>query len=200
MAESRHRHAGELPPDTVDGAGIIVDRPDLRVSTVLAIRQFTVTHHPASREAAEAFLGALGDALGAALPCSPNTRSDGDPYAVWLAPARWLLVANDGAGLAPDAWLATPGAAEAAANVVDSSDGLLVVDIETEREHPLMAAGCALDLDERRFPPGRSARTLFAGIHTLLYRHDGGYRLHVDAGLATYLCEWLRQTSWLLSR
>jgi heterotetrameric sarcosine oxidase gamma subunit len=105
-----------------------------------------------------------------------NTIADGDPYAVWLAPGRRLLVGN--AGLDGEF-------------VSDVSDGSVAVDISGPRADEILAM--ASPLDPASLVPGRCAQTLFAGVKILLYRHAGALRLHVERPLAAWLLDWLRQ-------
>jgi heterotetrameric sarcosine oxidase gamma subunit len=75
------------------------------------------------------------------------------------------------------------------------TDGLAMLDLRGERLSDHLAWACALDLDPRRFAADQSARTLFADLPVLLYRHGGGVRLHVDRGVAGHLWTWLDQAA-----
>ncbi len=106
----------------------------------------------------------------------PNTIDGTQPYAVWLAPERSLMVG---------------GAAPGETFVSDVSDGFVVIDIAGPRTDELLAMACPLDPDS--LVPGRCAQSLFAGVKVILYRHGNALRLHVERPLAPWLLDWLRQ-------
>jgi sarcosine oxidase subunit gamma len=139
---------------------------------------------------------AVGRAAGVALSDAPNRKTGGDPYAVWLAPDKRLLVAGsaDRNPFLQEIAAALSGRFAAAADV---TDGLAVLDLRGERLPDLLATACALDLDPRRFGPEACARTLFANVPVVLYRHGppGGFRLHVDSSTIGYLWTWLGQAA-----
>jgi sarcosine oxidase subunit gamma len=138
---------------------------------------------------------AVARAAGLALSDRPNRKTGTDPYAVWLAPDQRLLVREKGErhALARDLAAALAGFAGA----TDVTDGLAVLDLGGERLPDLLAMACALDLDPRRFAADHSARTLFANIPVLLYRHGGnaGFRLHVESSLIGHLWTWLEEAA-----
>ncbi len=135
---------------------------------------------------------AVGRATGCSLPDQPNRKSGGDPYVVWLAPDKRLLVCESGDrhALHRDLAVALSGRVAAASAM---TAGLAMLDLRGERLPDLLAWAGARDLDPRRFAADRSARTLFADLPVLLYRHGGGIRLHVDGSLAGHLWTWLDQ-------
>ncbi len=104
-----------------------------------------------------------------------NTVEGDDPYAVWLAPGRRLVV----------------GAIASEGNFVsDVSDGLVVIEISGAHTDELLAMGCPLDIGA--LARGRCAQTLFAGVKTLIYRHGDAVRLHIERSLAQWLLDWLQ--------
>lgn len=109
---------------------------------------------------------------------APNTIEGNDPYALWLAPGRRLVVG----GAAPDG-----------AFVSDVTDGLVVVELSGPRMDELLAMGCPLD--PATLAPGHCAQTLFAGVKVLLYRRGDAVRLHLERPLAAWLLDWLRQAA-----
>jgi sarcosine oxidase subunit gamma len=137
---------------------------------------------------------AVGRATGCSLSDQPNRKSGGDPYAVWLAPDKRLLVCESGDRHALHRDLAVAFSDRFAA-ASDVTDGLAMLDLRGERLPDLLAWACALDLDPRRFAADQSARTLFADLPVLLYRRGGGVRLHVDRGVAGHLWTWLDQAA-----
>jgi sarcosine oxidase subunit gamma len=139
---------------------------------------------------------AIGRTAGLDLSDEPNRKVGADPYAVWLAPDKRLLVTEsaDRNAFLQDLAAALSGRFATAADV---TDGLAVLDLGGDRLPDLLAMACALDLDPRCFGPGRSARTLLANVPVILYRHGtpGGFRLHVDASVIGYLWTWLEQAA-----
>ncbi len=143
---------------------------------------------------------AVARAAGCRLSDRPNLKAGTDSYAVWLAPDQRLLVRETGErhALARDLAAALAGRFAAASDV---TDGLAVLDLRGERLPDLLAMACALDLDPRRFGPDQSARTLFADLPALLYRHGGaGFRLHVESSLIGHLWTWLEQAATAVAR
>jgi sarcosine oxidase subunit gamma len=144
---------------------------------------------------------AVAAAAGCALSDRPNCRAGADPYAVWLAPDKRLLVSEtaDRNKVLNDLTIALSGRFAGASDV---TDGLAVLDLGGGRVADLMAMACALDLDPRSFGPDRSARTLFADIPVILYRRGnaGGFRLHADAALIGHLWTWLDQAAAAVAR
>ncbi|MGH6717801.1 MAG: sarcosine oxidase subunit gamma, partial [Alphaproteobacteria bacterium] len=125
----------------------------------------------------------------AALPLEPLGLTGAGDRVAWLAPDRWLVVAHDRAGEAlADALRKRLGRA---AHVHDVTDGLVAVDVTGRRGDDVMAAVCGLDLHARAFPADRAARTLVGGVDVLIYRVDGGFRLHVGRPVARHLWAWL---------
>ena len=203
MVELAWSGALERTGSGASGAAVL-EVPDLQVRIVGAA-QFVVAVHLDQRENASqrALLDALAAVTGHALPLIANTRSGGDDdYAIWLDPARWLIV-----GEKAERWprlralRAAVAGASSAACASDVSDGLVALEIVGARASGLMAMACSLDCDPATFAPPRTARTGFAGAGgALLYRHGAGFRVHVDATLITHVHEWLEQAARLLPR
>jgi sarcosine oxidase subunit gamma len=143
-----------------------------------------------------AVINAVAAAAGCTLSDQPNRRTGVDPYAIWLAPDRRLLVSEtaDRTTFLDDLAAALSGRFAGASDV---TDGLAVLDLAGGRVADLMAMACALDLDPRSFGPDHSARTLFADIPVILYRQGnaGGFRLHADASTIGHLWTWLDQAA-----
>jgi sarcosine oxidase subunit gamma len=169
-----------------------IRRPGIEIDEAAIAAQFMLS---ADLGAADVIY-AVGRATGCALSDQPNRKTGTDPYAVWVAPDKRLLVCETGErhALARELTAALAGRFAAASDV---TDGLAALDLRGERLPDLLAIACALDLDPRSFGPDQSARTLFAEIPVILYRHGpaGGVRLHLDSSLATYLWTWLDQAA-----
>ena len=190
MASLRHvsplcAHLGD-PAPAIRSAGLEIAEADAVTVQVMLSGDL----------AAAAVVDAVGRAAGLALSDTPNRKTGVDPYAVWLAPDNRLLV-SESASRSPfldDLAAALSGRFAAAADV---TDGLAVLDLRGGRLPDLLAMACALDLDPRRFGPDAAARTLFANVPVVLYRHGptGGFRLHVDSSVIGYLWSWLEQAA-----
>lgn len=115
---------------------------------------------------------------------SANTVRGDDPYSLWLAPDRCLLVSEH-------ARPPTEGFAS------DVTDGLALFEIAGPRAGEIISASCTLDPAGPDLAPGRCAQTMFGGVRVVLYAHgsDGRFRLHVERQLAAFLLEWLRQAA-----
>jgi len=112
----------------------------------------------------------------AGLP-APGRASDGESYAVWQAPDRWLLV---GAQPLPAADLAS-----------DLTDGLALFEIEGPGARAVLQQAMTYDLAQ--LAPGQAAVTLFAGLRATVYpwRSAERWRLHVERASARYAWDWL---------
>jgi sarcosine oxidase subunit gamma len=137
----------------------------------------------------QAYLSGSPDekALGMALPHEPNHMTGETTRALWIAPDRWLIVAD-----MPLSLSTIDGAF-----VSDITDGLAVFDLSGPAARQLLAMGCSLDVEGDALAPGRCARTLFAGVDVILYSlgsHDR-FRIHVERSMASYLCDWLEKAA-----
>jgi sarcosine oxidase subunit gamma len=162
--------------------------------------------------AAAAALGAIIDQVP---PAHPNHIAGKDPYLLWLAPDKQLIVSQsaDRFDLAQRLIAALAGKLV----VSDVTDGLAALDILGPRARDLVAMGCGLDLDPQTFTPLVSARTLFANQPVLIYplavpevrwepgnaripqSPNRGYRLHIDRAIFHYLWKWLAQSATALT-
>lgn len=106
----------------------------------------------------------------------------GPCYALRLARSRMLAVGID---LDP----ASAGWVEGAA-LTPMTGALAVVEIAGENAMALVARGTAVDPRQ----PSASAALMFAGVTSVLYRHEGVLRLHLDRGLVPYLMDWCAAT------
>ncbi len=120
-------------------------------------------------------------------PLAPNTRTDGDPYSLWLAPDRTLVIYEARHGVPEGGF------------VSDVTDGLLLVEIVGPRAGDIVATSTTLDPTSSVLAVGRCAQTLFGGVKVVLYAHGDGFRLHAERQFAAFLLEWLRQAATALS-
>jgi heterotetrameric sarcosine oxidase gamma subunit len=112
---------------------------------------------------------------------APNTRAEVDPYRMWLAPDRTLVVCE------------RSHAQPEGAFVSDLTDGFAVFEIAGPRAAELIAASATLDA--ATFAPGRCAQTLFGGVKVLLYAYGDGFRIHAERPFAAFLLEWFSQAA-----
>jgi sarcosine oxidase subunit gamma len=110
-------------------------------------------------------------------PLAPNTVA-GD--ALWLGPDEWLVLG----GVEQD-YADQPAAVDVSANRV-------CFELSGEGAEVVLARGCALDLHQSVFPPGRCAQTLVARAQVILWRTEDAFRLLVRPSFADYLRAWLR--------
>jgi heterotetrameric sarcosine oxidase gamma subunit len=114
---------------------------------------------------------------------APNSRADADPYRLWLAPDRALVVYE------------TRHERPAGGFVSDVTDGLLLVEITGLRAGDIIAVSTTLDPTTAVLAPGRCVQTLFGGVKVVLYAYGDGFRLHAERQFAAFLLEWLRQAA-----
>jgi heterotetrameric sarcosine oxidase gamma subunit len=117
---------------------------------------------------------------------APNTRAGDDPYWLWLAPDRALLVGNTAPATPPDG-----------AFVSDVTDGIAVFEIAGARAAEVLAMGGPLDPRGPALARGSCAQTVFAGVKVTLYAYgpEGTFRLHAERSLAAFLLAWFQQAA-----
>ena len=139
----------------------------------------------------------LTEALGARPPTEPNTAiasDDGARHVLWLGPDEWLVLGEPGTG--PDLEHAIRGAiGDARGAVVDVSANRTTLSLSGPRARDLLAFGCSIDLDERRFKPGMCAQTLLARANVIIVpvgpAVEPAFRVLVRPSFAAYLAAWL---------
>jgi sarcosine oxidase subunit gamma len=164
-----------------------------RVRELPFLAQLDLRADPADTALAER----LAEVIGANLPTEPNTTvvsADGTRQVVWLGPDEWLVVGEPGGGPALE------GAIRAAIGdgrgaVVDVSANRTVISVSGPRARDLLAFGCSIDLDERRFKPGMCAQTLLARANVIIVpvgpAVEPAFRVFVRPSFAAYLAAWL---------
>jgi sarcosine oxidase subunit gamma len=129
--------------------------------------------------------------LGVAWPRKTGAVATGRAEIICLGPTDWLVVATE-----PDAtpWLGRLAAAfdGSAFRTTNVSDALARIEIEGAEVRDLLAKGCSLDLHPPLFPPGRSARTRFAGMPVIVRcAGTSNFELLVMQSYADFLLSWL---------
>lgn len=134
---------------------------------------------------------AVAEILGVAWPQKTSTVTHGRVDIICVGPTDWLVLAAD-----PNTtrWLnrlraAFQGSTFRSTNV---SQALVRIEIDGPEIRDLLAKGCSLDLHPPLFPPGRSARTRFAGMPVIL-RCTGtcSFELIVTQSYTDFLLSWL---------
>lgn len=146
-----------------------------------------------------AFVSAAEDALGAALPLTPNsaTAISDSSTALWLGPEEWLLWANDRQF---DKKFKTlqEGLSSHHAAVIDVSDYYTIIRIGGDKAAQVLAHGCPLDMRDKRFTVNSCAQSHYRNAGILLYRRKNGYDVQVRWSFAQYLWEYFAKVSALL--
>lgn len=170
---------------------------DVRIRRMGPLLQVSMRADPADTAA----LDRLSVALSATLPTTPNTTAetvDGQRYLLWLGPDEWLIVGTEGAPSTTAPTLEDAireAAADSFVTAVDVSANRVGLEITGANARRLLAFGCALDLDARRFGPGSCAQTIVARAGVILWalgeEPAPSFRLLVRPSFAAYLETWL---------
>jgi sarcosine oxidase subunit alpha len=139
-----------------------------------------------------AFVQAVADNLGVALPSTPNTTASTEGVvAYWLGPDEWLLV-TEGEREAPLAASLRDALRGQHASVTEIGSGQTVIVLQGTGVRDLLAKECPFDLDAPSFRPGACAQTRLAKAAVLLRPLDGErIELIVRRSFAEYLGTWL---------
>jgi sarcosine oxidase subunit gamma len=114
---------------------------------------------------------------------------------ICTGPTDWFVIGNgpDSAALLTQLDKAFEGSSFRATNV---SQGLVRIEIDGPRARDLLTKGCGLDLHPSRFPPGRCARTRFAGIPVIVRCiRESTFECMVASSYADYLLSWLNDVA-----
>lgn len=158
-------------PQVPDWRTARLDRPDLGIRTLPVATQHLVSGNLA------------GFAAKAGLPdegAGAFAETRGDRYALRIARDRMLVV--DGPADSLDGGWHEDGYA-----VTDVSALYHVIEIEGDGIDALIGEATAMDPAAQ----SPSAMILFAGQQAIVYRHNGGLRVHIERGFAPYLWQWL---------
>ncbi len=117
----------------------------------------------------------------------------GDELAVYcVSPGHWLLQLNRGAGHETMAKIEA-AAREISHSCVDVSDLYVRIEVSGIESRDVLAQGISLDLHERAFPPGSTARTALAKTTVQLTCTEQlpRYELLVFSSFERYVLDWL---------
>ena len=139
------------------------------------------------------FVRAVQSVTDLRLPRTAESASGLLASILWLGPDEWLLTSQTQAGEALAASLRKALAGVAAA-VTDVGHARLVYAVSGSNARAVLAKGCALDLHERVFPPGRCAQSLLAKVPVLVHRSgaEPAFDLHVARSFRDYAWDWLQ--------
>ena len=134
---------------------------------------------------------AVEDNLAVAWPKKTGAVASGRVDIICVGPMDWLVLAADPDAISRLHQFDTlfQGSTFRATNV---SQALIRIQIGGTEVRDLLAKGCSIDLDPPLFPPGRSARTRFAGMPVIVrcVRHST-FELIVTLSYADYFLSWL---------
>ena len=143
----------------------------------------------------------LTRALGARPPTEPNkaiVSDDGTRHVLWLGPDEWLIVAEPDTGPALESAI-RDAIGDGRGAVVDVSANRTTLSVSGPRARELLAFGCSIDLDERRFKPGMCVQTLLARANVIIVpvgpAVEPAFRVLVRPSFAAYLAAWLRDAA-----
>lgn len=144
-----------------------------------------------------ALMTRLADVLGTRPPTEPNRTAisdDGTRQVLWLGPDEWLVVAEPGTGPALESAL-RDALGEGRGAIVDVSANRTTLSVSGPRARDLLAFGCSIDIDERRFKPGHCVQTLLARANVIIVpvgpAVEPAFRVLVRPSFAAYLAAWL---------
>lgn len=144
-----------------------------------------------------ALMARLTEVIGARPPTEPNTAivsDDGTRHVLWLGPDEWLILGEPGTGPALESAVRA-AIGDGSGAVVDVSANRTTLAVSGPRARDLLAFGCSLDLDERRFKPGRCAQTMLARANVIIVpvgpASEPSFRVLVRPSFAAYLAAWL---------
>lgn len=123
-------------------------------------------------------------------PGRPNSRTRRELVSLlWIAPARWLVLAPL---VQEDALQAALGRANGA-TVTVLSDSLAFFALSGADADAAMAIACPLDLDARVFGHDSASFTDAFGTRALVQREGPGWTLAVECSYAAYVGAYLRR-------
>jgi sarcosine oxidase, subunit gamma len=134
---------------------------------------------------------AVEEVLGLAWPRKSGLIARGRADVICLGPTDWLAVALHPDPTILERWL-HESLEDSSFRATNVSQALLRIEVGGSDVRDLLAKGCALDLYPPLFPPGRAARTRFAGMPVIV-RCTGtsSFELVVTQSYADYLIAWL---------
>lgn len=135
----------------------------------------------------------LARSNGLVLPLEPNTTAhELSTDVLWLGPDEWLIAAQAGSVAASVADGIRGRLLDAHHALVDVSATRAVIDLYGPHWRHVLAQGCSIDLDPRRWIAGSCAQTLLSDSPVLLEALSHRItRLYVRASFADHVVDWL---------
>lgn len=128
---------------------------------------------------------------GVELPIKVGTVTPCERRALCTGPGDWLLAYTSTLSRAAKEELETELIAQGLA-AVDLSSGLSVIEISGAKACSVLAKGCGLDLNPRRFAYPQCARTCLAGVAVVIDATVGEtFELYVARSHGSWLTDWL---------
>ena len=133
----------------------------------------------------------LATVLGVPAPEAGAFTSNERLHCLWLSPADWLVLLQEGGGQALLSEL-EHAMGTGACIACDATDALQQIELTGPGAAALLNKGCAIDF--RRWSPGAAARCRFADISAIVQQTaDSAYRLLWDSSFSHYVMTWLSQ-------
>ncbi len=142
----------------------------------------------------EEFQQLAATALAVEFPNAANSMTGGDDGLVvyCISPGHWLLQLNRGACHEAVERIEI-AARDVSHSCVDVSDLYARIEVTGKEARDVLAQGISLDLHDRVFPPGSTARTALTKTTVQLTCTDQrpGYELLVFSSFERYVLDWL---------
>ena len=174
----------------------LIDTPAVESDHTLAEHPLCGKLNLRGNSADPAFIGAVEQVLGLALPLIPNTLTSAAKKIVfWLGPDEWLL--HLPLEEATEMLEALHAALENQHHAVtDVSDYYSVIHLSGPQVRDVIASGSPLDIRPDRFSAGDCAQTRFGHASILIWpvEETPAYGLQVRWSFAQYLFDYLAQS------
>jgi sarcosine oxidase, subunit gamma len=139
---------------------------------------------------------AVDEVLGVTWPKKTGVVVSGRADVICVGPTDWLVVAADRHAAEWLQRLEGEFHGSSTFRATDMSHALARIQLDGPEVRDLLAKGCSLDLYPPLFPPGRSARTRFAGMPVIVRcEQPSTFECIVSRSYADYLLCWLADAS-----
>jgi sarcosine oxidase, subunit gamma len=138
---------------------------------------------------------AVQSVLSLAWPQSIGAVSGGRADVICIGPTEWLMITS-AANPVPLLQSVLDSFQNSSFRATDVSSALARIDIEGPHARRLLSKACSLDVHPSKLPPGRAARTRFAGIPVVVHcRQESVMECIVTLSYRDYLLAWLRDAA-----
>jgi len=137
--------------------------------------------------------------LGVTWPRVTGVVETGRADVLCVGPTDWLTITSG--TMDSQLLLNVDGALQGSTfRATDVSCALARIEIQGPHSRRLLSKACALDVHSSKFPPGRVARTRFAGVPVVVRcKHDTEFECIVARSHHDYLLAWLHDAAAELS-